>query len=153
MKQINLTKKAVGGGRLRLTTDGTHITNGHWAARLDLFKQAPLLTSVDACKALYPRSDVEEITPSLMDAIVPGTHAKVKFKRTHWIQVCPGGEDSVLFVAEEEWSGFSEEKKALGPTQLWINRRYVDLFDLEEVESSTLAWTLAVFAMRMASGK
>ena len=137
MKPINLTKKAVGGGRLRLTTDGTHITNGHWACRKDILKQAPLLTSVEATQAMFPRSNVEEITPSHMDAIVPGTHAKVKFQRTKWMQVCPGGEDSVLFIADERptRSGFNEADKDKGPTQLWICRRYVDLFDLEEVES------------------
>ena len=140
MKQINLTKKAVGSGLLRLTSDGQHITNGHWACRMDIVKQAPLLTSVDACKALFPKSDVKLIEPDHMSAIVRGTHAEVKFVKTHWIQTGHSGHgdyDSVLFIAEERptRSGFNEGDKDKGPTQLWIDRRYVDLFGLEEVFS------------------
>ena len=140
-QQINLTKKAVGGGLLRLTTDGQHITNGHWACRLDIVKQAALLTNVDAAKAMFPKAaSVEEITPGQMDQIVPGEHAKVKFVRTHWIQTGGCGHsdyDAVLFIAEERptRSGLQEKDLDKGPTQLWIDRRYVNLFGLEEVYS------------------
>ncbi len=140
MKQINLTKKAVGSGLLRLTTDGQHITNGHWACRLDIVKQAALLTTVDAAKAMFPKAaSVEEITPSHMASIVPGDDRKVKFVKTRWIQ--DGGlgrdDDAVLFIAEEKVtrSGFSEGGEDKGPTQLWLQRCYVDLFNLEEVYS------------------
>lgn len=130
---INLTKKAVGIDRLRISDDGQHVTNGHWMCKRSILKQAALLTSVEAVKALYPRcDDVEMIPASSIDSVVPYYSEPVIYTRTRWIQTDHMlGVDAVLFVAEEP------ERE--NDSQVWIQRRYVELFGLEEVTGQCAA--------------
>jgi hypothetical protein len=121
--QINLTKKAVADGHLRLSECGTHFTNGHWACRRELLKQAPLLTTVEAVQAMFPRADVSTVPADHVAQVVPHYGTPVTFTKTRWIQEC-AGDDAVLFRAEDG-------------SQLWIDRRYVALFSLEEITSES----------------
>jgi hypothetical protein len=124
---INLTKKVVGDGCLILSEDAEHLTNGHWAAKRGLFKQAALLGTVDTLKAMFPKADVRD--PMSMDQfhrVVPTFKAPVEYRDTGWVQAGPGGSyqgsDTVLFRADDG-------------SQLWIDRDYVKLFGLEVVTS------------------
>lgn len=119
MKPINLTKKLVGNGRIRITSDGKYVSNGHWACRRELLKQAALLTSVEAIEALYPRARVDDVTPRQMEQVIPYYSEPVNYVRTRWIQAGPLG-DAVLFAAGDG-------------SQVWLDRRYVEMFDLWEV--------------------
>ncbi len=119
--QINLTKKAVGDGHLRVTTDGQFITNGHWACRLSLVKQAPFLTTLEAARAFFPRADVDPMEPEVLSMVIPRYSSPTVYTRTRWVDTT-GDDDSCLFTAK---SG----------SQLWLARKYVDLFDLDAVTS------------------
>jgi hypothetical protein len=122
-KPINLTKKAVGAGMLRLSECGTHITNGHWACRRELLKQAALLTTVEAIEAMFPRASVQTVPASSVDSVVPHFGNPVTYTRTNWVQTCPNGMgDAVLFVGGKD-----------NKSQAWVDRTYADLFDLDEV--------------------
>ena len=137
-KPINLSKKAVGSGRLRISEDGEHITNGHWLCKRSILKQAALLTSVEAIKAMFPRADdVSTIPVASMDAVVPYYTNPVTYTRTRWIQSDYAiGVDTVLFVAE---AALQKDD-----SQVWIQRQYVDLFGLEEVTSQRAAGTAII---------
>lgn len=121
MTQFNLTKKAVGDGRIRITTDGQHVANGHWACRRDLLKQAALLTTIESIQALYPRATVDELPPDLMDQVIPHFQEPITYERTIWMRTNAMG-DVVLFTAKNG-------------SQVWIRREYADLFCLESVTS------------------
>ena len=116
---INLTKKAVGDSRLRISDDGQHVTNGHWAIKKSLLKQAALLTTVEAAQALFPRAVVESMSADMMKLVVPNHSDPVTYDKTHWIQ-CTDYQEAVLFVGGDD-----------GDSQMWISRRYVDMFKLE----------------------
>jgi hypothetical protein len=125
MKPINLTKKVVGSGRLRLSEGGEFVTNGHWLCRRSMLKQGPELTSVEAAKALYPRAyDVQLVPDASVERVVPNFGNPVVFERTRWIQFADKGDETVLFVAKDG-------------SQIWIDRRYVELFNLEEITSQS----------------
>jgi len=120
-KPINLTKKAVGDGMLRLSECGTHITNWHWACRRELLKQAPLLSTVEAVQAMFPRASVQTVPADSVNSVVPYYRQPVTYTRTHWVQTCGNsGDDAVLFTGGED-----------NKSQVWIDRKYVDLFDLD----------------------
>ncbi len=121
MTQINLTKKAVGDSPIRISDDGQHVTNGHWACRRDLLKQAALLVSVEAVQAMFPRAEVSTVTAESMDSVVPHFGNPVVYSKTSWVRT-DGMGDTVLFAGKNG-------------SQVWLNRRYVDLFGLEEVVS------------------
>lgn len=139
MKPINLTKKALGNGALlRLSDDGKFITNGHWLCRRSLLKQGPALTSVEAAQALYPAADVKSVPGADAERVVPTYGTPVVFKRTRWMQYA--GDDSVLFLADDG-------------SQIWINRRYVDLFKLEEITSESCPGEVALSPAVVGTGK
>lgn len=117
---VNLTKRAVSKCyTLKLTDDGQYVTNGAWAAARGVFKNAALLGSVDSMKALFPRlkDDIEEIPRDRMDMVVPRFSAPVTYRRSEWIRV-HAGEESCLFTADDG-------------SQVWLNRRIVELFGLD----------------------
>lgn len=124
-KPINLTKKAVGDGPLHIVADGVHITNGHWACKLSLLKQAALLTSVEAAQALFPRAEVKAMDTKHFHYAVPDFGEPITYVRTKWATTDGYNGDTVLFVGKED-----------SESQMWIARTYVDMFDLEEVTSN-----------------
>ena len=151
MKPINLTKKALGNGAMmRLSDDGKFVTNGHWLCRRSLLKQGPALVSVEAAQALYPAAAVSAVPGSDVERVVPDYGDPVVYSRTRWMQ--DAGDDAVLFRAKDG-------------SQIWINRRYVDLFNLEDIVSQSCPgevcidpavvgtgksdWTVAVMPMRL----
>lgn len=129
MQHINLTKKAVGDRNLMLSPDRDYLTNGHWAAKRDLFKQAALLGSTDALKAMFPKANVQDdpIPADHWKQVQPKYKAPVEYYKTSWIKDGGGGyrgSDSVLFQADDG-------------SQMWIDRDFVKLFDLEVVTSES----------------
>ena len=141
MKPINLTKKALGNGALlRLSDDGKFIANGHWLCRRSMIKQGPALTSVEAAQALYPAADVKSVPGQDVERVVPTYGSPVVFKRTRWMQGMAAGEDSVLFIADDG-------------SQTWINRRYVDLFKLEEITGESCPGEVSISPAIVGTGK
>jgi hypothetical protein len=142
MKPINLTKKVVGDGTLRLSDGGKFVTNGHWICHRDMLKQGPELTSVEAVKALYPRAERVQVMPEdSMERVVPTFGNPVVFTKTRWIQ--DGGcrnDDSVLFVAKDG-------------SQTWIARIYVNMFDLDEVVSQSCPGDAGIDPVIVGTGK
>lgn len=126
MSHINLTKKALGSGRLLLSEDGEVVTNGHWACKRVLLKQGPILVSVEAAQALFPKAEVSKIENDHYKRIVPSFQKPMEYTRTEWVSVGTGYNscESQLFLGKD------------GTSQLWIDRTYVNLFDLETVTSS-----------------
>jgi hypothetical protein len=126
MAHINLTKTALGSGRLLLSEDGQVVTNGHWACKRALLKQGPMLVSVEAAQALFPKADVSTIKDDHYKQIVPRYPEPMEYTKTQWVSVGTGYDscESQLFIGED------------GTSQLWIDRKYVKLFDLETVTSS-----------------
>jgi hypothetical protein len=122
MSNINLTKKAVGDRRLLLSENGEIVSNGHWACKRAMLKQAPLLCNVEAAQATYPKADVGTIPDDHIAQIVPKYSEPITYSRTQWASVSRAG-DAILFVGSDDES------------QIWINRTYVDLFDLESVKA------------------
>jgi hypothetical protein len=159
MQHINLTKKVIGAGPLHISEDCTVITNGHWACKRDLLKQAPLLTSVDALKAMFPKAECREIPDASVAGVLPRYSDPIIYTRTPWVRTSRGSSDvrtsrgssdAVLFVGETD-------------SQMWISRIYVDLFELEEVKAPACSgkvcqapgvvgdgddWTVLVMPMR-----
>ena len=128
MQHINLTKKAVGDGTLILSEDKEHLTNGHWAAKRDLFKQAPLLCSKDALQAMFPKADVRDLMPAeKFHQVVPTFCDPVEYHNTGWVKAGSGGyrgSDTVLFRADDGG-------------QMWVDRDFVKMFDLEVLTSQS----------------
>jgi len=122
MSHINLTKKAVGSGRLLLSDDGQHITNGHWACKRAMLKQAALLTSVEALAAMYPSATADTIKADNVRQISPRYADPITYSKTQWVKELSCG-DAVLFVGTDRTS------------QVWLDRTYVKLFDLESVKA------------------
>ena len=127
MKLINLTKKVVGDGCLKLSEDGVYITNGHWLCRRDILKQGAELNSVEALKLAYPKClDVKLVHDSSVAQVVPKFSDPMKVTVTHWIKTCAGANDAVLFVGGKD-----------DAVQLWVSRRYVDAFKIDELVIET----------------
>lgn len=116
---INLTKKVIGNGKLRISEDRQYVTNGHWLCRRDLCKQLELLGSLEAARAYYSRAKVAEVSDAHVRQVLPRYKNPITYTRTSWIQIV-GDIDAVLFVGDED-------------SQIWIDRTYVDLFDLDEI--------------------
>ena len=127
MANINLTKKTLGTGRLLLSEDGKVITNGHWACKRDLLKQGPMLVSVEAAQALFPKAEVKTIENDHYKRIVPKFSEPMEYTRTQWVAVGTGYDscESQLFIGKD------------GTSQMWIDRTYVKMFDLDTVMSSS----------------
>lgn len=122
MSNINLTKKVVGDGRLLLSENGEVVSNGHWACKRGMLKQAPLLCTVEAAQATYPKADVATIPDSHVEQITPRYVDPIMYSRTNWANVSGTG-DAILFVGSDNES------------QIWLNRDYVKTFDLESVKA------------------
>lgn len=122
MSNINLTKKVVGDGRLLLSENGEIVSNGHWACKRGMLKQAPLLCTVEAAQATYPKATVTTIPDDHVAQITPRYQDPITYSRTHWASVSNTG-DAILFVGSDNES------------QLWLNREYVKVFELESVKA------------------
>jgi hypothetical protein len=153
MKPINLTKKIVGEGTLRLSDDGVHVTNGHWLCRRELLKQAEQLASLATTEALYPKAVVKVVRAKDVERVIPDFGVPTDFERTNWSQRT-GYTEAVLFVG-------GKDRKS----QIWLDRVYVEMFDLRIVVSEECSedvsmspavvrdkegvWQVAVMPMRL----